>query len=549
MQFNDKNTLSKTIESRKDATTNFEGGIAFKVEPKMELFLRSASAMIGSPKYYVGADKSKNEIIELIRKVGEQDPQFVMRLALYAREKLYLRSLPVMMVVELVNHVKDIPNAQHWVESVIQRADEITEMLSYQFSVSARDGKPAYRIPMSIKHGIGNAFGKFDAYQLSKYAGDENVVSLRRAMFLTHPTPKTAEQIALYQKIADKSLESAKIWETSIMATGSDKESWEKILPSMGYMAILRNLRNFIISNVDTAMYVPRLSDGEFVRKSKQFPFRFYSAWKVVKAIPTAGVTQHGKEFSVNVEDIQYVTKGIEKALKESVVNVPPMSGLTFVAIDVSDSMTRSITEIRGLREGTRNATKYRFMTSNQIQEYERRSVSMKEIAALFGAITNQISERAITSVFGNDFATVNMSSGDVLENMDKVMKARVGHSTNAWKAIDFLNTTKKNVDRIVIFSDEVVYDSNSIFNKIKFIENENPRSIIEELIKYQRNVNPDVYIYSVDLGGYGFSSIPTDTKNTAKIAGFSDKIFNYMNLFETDRRTMLNDIENYQYN
>lgn len=544
MQFNKKNTISETLESRKDATTNFEGGIAFTVEPKMELFLRSSSAMIGSPKYYVGAEQSTNELIALIHKVGENDPEFVLKLALYARENLYLRSLPVFMVVELINHVKDIPNAQHWVASVIQRADEITEMLSYQFAINKRENKPPLHIPMSIKHGVANAFGKFDAYQLSKYSGDGNVVSMRRAMFLTHPTPKTSEQISLYKKIADVTLEPAKVWETSIMVDGSDKESWEKILPSMGYMAILRNLRNFIVNNVDTSMYVPRISDGDFVRKSKQFPFRFYSAWKTVEAIPKTGITQHGKKFAINVEDVPYVMKGIEKALNESVANVPKMSGLTFVAIDVSDSMNRPIsTTRRPRRRGAYNTNK----TFDQVQEEQRRSVTRKEIAALFGAIVNQRSERAIISVFGEDFTTINMSSGDILENMNKVLRARVGHSTNAWKAIDFLNTTKKKVDRIVIFSDEVVYDSTHNVSMSMF--NENPRSLIEELIKYQRNVNPDVYIYSVDLGGYGFSSIPTDTKNTAKIAGFSDKIFNYMNLFETDRRTMLNDIENYQYN
>ena len=545
MQFNKKNTISETLESRNDATTNFEGGIAFTVEPKMELFLRSSSAMIGSPKYYVGAEQSTNELIALIHKVGENDPEFVLKLALYARENLYLRSLPVFMVVELINHVKDIPNAQHWVASVIQRADEITEMLSYQFAINKRENKPPLHIPMSIKHGVANAFGKFDAYQLSKYSGDGNVVSMRRAMFLTHPTPKTSEQISLYKKIADVTLEPAKVWETSIMVDGSDKESWEKILPSMGYMAILRNLRNFIVNNVDTSMYVPRISDGDFVRKSKQFPFRFYSAWKTVEAIPKTGITQHGKKFAINVEDVPYVMKGIEKALNESVANVPKMPGITFVAIDVSDSMNSPVSRKHTLlRRVVYNAN-----TFDQIREEQRRSVTRKEIAALFGAIVNQRSERAITSVFGEDFATVNMSSGDILENMNKVLRARVGFSTNAWKAIDFLNTTKKKVDRIVIFSDEVVYDSHIRDYDLDADYDVDPsHSLIDELVKYQRNVNPDVYVYSVDLAGYGFSSIPVDTKNTAKIAGFSDKIFNYMALFETDRRTMLNDIENYQY-
>jgi hypothetical protein len=296
------------------------------------------------------------------------------------------------------------------------------------------------------------------------------------------------------------------------------KEDWEKILPRMGYMAILRNVRNFIKTGVDTDMYVPRLYDPEFVRRSKQLPFRFYSAWKVLAAMQDIN--------AANVEDIPYVMKGIERALNASVMNVPVIPGLTFVAIDVSGSMDDQLSHKRGMD----------YRTWESLKKKNPYGVTRKDVSTLFGAIVNSRSERAIISVFGEDFKLLKMSSNDILVNQREAAGANVGHSTNAWKAIHYLNTSGKKVDRIVVFSDEVVYDSSG-----------HQRSFIEELTKYQRNVNPDVFIYSVDLGGYGFSSIPENTKNTVKLAGFSDKIFHYISLFEKDKNTMMSDIENYQ--
>ena len=64
------------------------------------------------------------------------------------------------------------------------------------------------------------------------------------------------------------------------MQFGNRKEVWEAIRPHMGYMAMLRNLRNFINAGVAMGPVLERLSDPEQVRRSKQLPFRFYTAWR-----------------------------------------------------------------------------------------------------------------------------------------------------------------------------------------------------------------------------------------------------------------------------
>lgn len=534
MAFNTKKTINSEVRSNNNVTVNFEGGIAFEVTPKMELFLRVASAMVGQPKFYTDKHDSDNGIINLIKKIGKEDPEFIFKLALYTREKLYLRSTPVMIVTELLNSFNKIPHSKNWVASIIQRPDEIAEMLAYQFKLNKERSYNKKHIPSSMKRGIACSFEKFDEYQFSKYNNSGKEISIRDAMFLTHPKPKTQERIELYRKIANNELKPAETWETALMVAGEKKndikyikETWEKILPKMGYMAILRNVRNFLKYGVDPEMYVPRICDPDFIRNSKQFPYRFYSAWKSVANM---------KKDIPNPEDISYVMNGLSRALHASVANVRKLPGITFVAIDLSGSMDSPLTYYRGML----NLLSKREMSPSQ--------VTRKNVAALFGSIVNSFSERSIISAFGEDFKLITLSSDDILVNMREIESARVGHSTNAWKAIHYLNSRSKLVDRIVIFSDEVVYDDSCMGTGPMITPPREAMSLIEELVKYQRNINPNVFIYSVDLGGYGFSSIPTETKNTSKIAGFSDKIFDYISLFESDRNTMLNDIEHYSY-
>lgn len=509
MKFKAKNTVSSTVSNRKDATTNFEGGIAFTMSPKLELFLRTASAMIGEPKFYTDGKKSDVELVDLVKKVSETDPEFVYKLALYTRDKLYLRSVPILLLTELANteYGRGVPNARKWVASTIQRPDEITEMLAYQFKINELTGKSRAFLPMVLKYGMKSAFTKFSAYHLGKYQSNGTTMNLKDAVCLVHPAPVSDDQEEIFEKIVNRKL-SNESWETALMKGGSTKENWENEIPTMGYMALIRNLNNFLKTGVDPDLYMSRITDEDFVKKSKQFPYRFYTAWKMVKE----------NSRPENPSDVREVLKGLEKALKMSVGNVPELPGITFTAVDVSGSMDAKVSE--------------------------KSIVSRADVSSLFGAIMNEKSHRSIVSAFGQDFAVVPMDSESILKNMEAVKNTHVGHSTNGWKAIDYLNRENIVVDRIVTFSDEVMYDSSSRFSFF----NVNPRQYVEELVKYQRNVNPDVYIYSVDLAGYGFSSVPENAKNTVKVAGFSDKIFNYISLFETDHRTMLNDIENYTY-
>ncbi|GAA3106731.1 hypothetical protein GCM10017687_18220 [Streptomyces echinatus] len=94
------------------------------------------------------------------------------------------------------------------------------------------------------------------------------------------------------------------------------------MIPSMGPMALVRNLRNFDeagVSDEVAAQVAARISDPEQVRRSRQFPFRYLAAY------------QHAPSLRWSYP--------LEQALGHSLANVPALPGRTLILVDRSGSM------------------------------------------------------------------------------------------------------------------------------------------------------------------------------------------------------------------
>lgn len=103
---------------------------------------------------------------------------------------------------------------------------------------------------------------------------------------------------------------------------GMDAAAWEVVAPQMPFMALLRNLRNFDeagISDEVAARIAEALSDPAQVARSKQFPYRFLSAYK------------QGLNLRWSVP--------LDAALTASMSNIPELSGRTLILVDTSASM------------------------------------------------------------------------------------------------------------------------------------------------------------------------------------------------------------------
>ena len=374
----------------------------------------------------------------------------------------------------------------------------MTEIIGYLQGKLGAIGneKEGTMIPNSLLRGLKEAIHTFSAYQLAKYDRNDATVSMKDLIRLIHPKPRSDEESNLYKKILKDELESADTWEVLISGKGSTKANWEKASKKMPIMALLRNLRNLLDNNVsaETINYiVGQLTDEAKILNSKQFPFRFLSAYR---ATEDNGSKDTGK-----------ILTALDESMRLSVKNLSMLDGTTAVFGDNSGSMDDPISG--------------------------KSQVARRDVAAILGAIASVIAPDNVAGVFGQEFARVNFSARQsILHRAEKMSKTDVGHSTYGWLALDYLIRNKIDVKRIMLFSDMQCYNETR--------NNEYGENIYPKWIEYKQKINPDAFLYSFDLAGYGTTQVPEDDPHVLTIAGWSESIFKYIPFFERERKTVM---------
>jgi hypothetical protein len=510
--------IREELKKRPDATLNHEGALAFKPDLLTELYLKAASTLVGEPKYYTNAKESDRSLLDSIEKVAKTDPEFILQLAVYCREQLHLRSVPLMLIAEFANNlncVGKVPGARKYVSRCLQRADELTELVAYQLARNKIAPRTKTKLPMLIRFGIRDAFLNFDAYGLAKYNSDEKAVKMRDSMFLTHPNPTSigAKQSMTFEKLASKTLESPETWEV-MRSTG--QMTWHDVVNKVfykngrvnNYMAILRNLRNCLqskdVTETDIRLLCKMISDKNAVLYSKQLPFRFFAAYRELSNASNGHFTHAGALMVTDLMD------AIETAVTYSVENFPKLSGSsTLIACDVSGSMEKEI---------SKNSSMQRF-----------------DIGIMLGMMANRFAGHTITGMFGDNWKVVPMSRvNGILKNTMEMhsREGEVGYSTNGYKVIEYLLDNDIKVDRIMIFTDAQMWNS---YARRSIWDNSNSDggvTFAEKFLTYQKRY-PGVKLYAFDLSGYGNIMIPQNTRGVCLVGGWSDKIFDFISAFE----------------
>ncbi len=464
-------------------TTNYEGDFAYSLSPELELYSLAATSMLAD-KFY---ESTGDRIDRLRGLISRCDPEFVAKLAIYSRNEMYLRSIPIVLTVELAKLYKGKDLILKMTEGIIQRADEITELLSYYAIANNRtDVKKLNKLSKQIQKGIANSFNKFDEYQFGKYNG-KKTVSLKDALFLSHPKPKDEAQQIIFNKIAKDELAVPYTWETELSEAGkssrSKKEVWEKLIESkkVGYMALLRNLRNILEAGVSiqhVGQVCQYLSTPDAVRKSKQLPFRFLSAYNEISEVDSP--------YSSTVMN------ALEDAVMASAENIKGYDYNTtvIIACDVSGSMESPISE------------------RSMIMNYD--------IGLLLGMLMQSKYKAVITGIFGKKWAIKQLPQKAILQNVKAIrgFGSEVGHSTNGYLALQDLRAKNIIADKIMVFTDCQLWNSN-----------DDNCTFACEWSEYKK-IAPQSKLYLFDLAGYGNTPISVHNKDVYFIAGFSDKIF-----------------------
>ncbi|HEX9509634.1 MAG TPA: TROVE domain-containing protein [Puia sp.] len=505
MKFNLKRTNAA------NQTVNYGGEKAFILTPQVELYTAVATAALND-KFYTTAEEM---LLRLRTLIAKNDPGFVAKLAVYARENMYLRSVPLVLAVELAKQHSGNGVVGKLVNRVVQRADEITELLAYYSLANERkDIKKLNKLSKQLQKGLAEAFNKFDEYQFAKY-NREASVKLKDALFLVHPKAKDEAQQVLFDKIVKDELLAPYTWEVELSALGQKKydslelkqgalrDKWEELIFSnkMGYMAVLRNLRNILEAEVSKEALnkvCDYLGNAQAVAKSKQLPFRFLSAYRELKDLKNGRVSK--------------VLDALEEAVLVSAENIAGYDENTKVVIaaDVSGSMQKSISE------------------RSKVQSYD--------IGLMLAMLLQSRCENVITGMFGDTWKVVNVPKKNILANVQEFYRreGEVGYSTNGYLVVKDLLQRKKVVDKIMLFTDCQLWNSN------------NSGENIATLWAQYKQLAPGAKLYLFDLAGYGNTPLNVMRDDVYLIAGWSDKIFNVLSAVENgmDAVAMIDSIE-----
>jgi hypothetical protein len=446
------------VASRSDVpdAVTAEGGAGFTRDAKSELFLLALTNMVGEATFYEAARDRDQRFAALIKTVTAEDPAWIAGFVPFLRDRMHLRSASVVMAAEYARARTGTdaaptqkPTTRSVVASALSRADEPAEMLAYWHQTHGR------RIPQPVKRGIADAAGRLYTERAAlKYDGQSRVYRMGDVIELVHPDPTDAAQSALFRLLLDRrheredvtidaeklpiiaartELESMPLdarralldasdvgdrfaragvtweWLSGWLNGPMDAKAWEAVIPSMGYMALLRNLRNFddarISKDVRKAIG-DKLTDPAEVARSRQLPLRFYSAWKSVQSL-------HWGE-------------PLEGALQLSLTNVPALGGRTLVMVDVSGSMASAMSN------------------RSQAQRWE--------LASLFGSALAVRADDADVVAFQSSAHRMDIrKDASILRSIDS-FKRWVGGGTETWPAV---RASFDRHDRIVIVTDE----------------------------------------------------------------------------------------------
>ncbi len=288
--------------------TTHEGASAKRISPLAQLERSVMSCLLWENEFYESGKTIVERISDLVKEVPAKD---VAQVAIRAKADMRLRHVPLLLARELLRSKEGRVVFGDVAEKVLTRADDIAEFLALYWN----DNKDEPLAKQAKRH-VGEAFRRFDEYQLAKYNGGKKAVKLRDALRITRPKPKDEAQAELWRKLVKGELATPDTWEVELSKGGDKKLSWERLLneDKLGGLAMVRNLRNMREAGVGLEMIRKGITN---VKAGKLLPINFISA------------ARHNPTFEPE----------LEAKFFECFANKPKCSGDTIVLVDVSSSM------------------------------------------------------------------------------------------------------------------------------------------------------------------------------------------------------------------
>ena len=512
-------------EAVRSGERNFMNGVSYRINPVDTLKMISASSVFGEPQYYrdgkiakagltdglCGTDAlfaryslsmmdpfrgmTTSRVMEkAIDDALDSDFEATLRWAAELRGRYMMRLNPQVIVVRAAAHPgRKTFTAEHPGEfgrifrQTALRGDDVTSQVQYW--LDRHGGKKG--IPAILKRSWAKRVGNMDAYSMAKYANAG--IGLTDVVRICHAKGKLVD--ILMREGGVPMPEGENTWER-LRTSG---RSWAEILEEirMPHMALLRNLRGIFSEVSDPGIRertLELLKRG--VPKGKQFPFRYYSAWKAAE--------EEGRPWAARVKS------ALEECMDAACGNLPALRGRSAFLTDNSGSAWGACTSEWG-------------------------TMTVAEIGNLSSVIGAALADEGVVFPFGDRLESVRIRrDGGILKQTrlaDALGKTCGGGTENGiWLFFRDAIMQKQHWDNIFVYSDMQAghgglygvcpedYEAVGACVNGRYID-------VNMLVKlYREQVNPKVNVYCIQTAGYSNVLIPEYGYRTAVLYGWTGR-------------------------
>lgn len=511
---------------------NEAGGRAYKLEPKHALAQVAATGSFGNA-FYSTAETQLDEVLKLIDEVD--DNQYLAKLALYAREKAFMKDMPAALLVAL--SVRDTELMHRVFDRVVDNGRVLRTVFqmirSGQFKNKAGHGR------VGLSSSVQRAFQRWlNAASVGKLlsASIGNDPSLRDILRMARPTPKDNARRAIFGWLTDKAVDkwapateadlpvevqsliayrnSESEEAQALIAGGLDNVRWDLLSDAakgpkvwaalarkMGPQALRMNLNTLLRHDVlaTSAMvdYVAdRIADESEIRRSKQFPYQYFAAY-------------------LNADDNvpQKIKTALHKAAEIACGNVPELPGPVVIGLDTSGSMSCAVMGNRG-----RGATS---------------KMRCIDVAALFAAAILRRNPESVVIPFDTSAYDCKIDPNDSILSIAERLAKYGGGGTDC--SLPLVAANQKHAKRkfagIVLVSDNESWVGTGRHGSTGVM------TAWEAFVANQRKLagkeaNPK--LVNIDLQPYQTVQA-CERADIMNIGGFSDSVFNVISAFLAD--------------
>eukprot|EP00794_Sanderia_malayensis_P012166 gene12166-13421_t len=618
----EEDSLPQLIHESEKSQYNFSSSIKagsqaekqkkYLIEQKSEFLNQAALAIVQRPDFYLKKDNFRVKILELIEKLQELEPEFILKVALYLRKDLNIRTCAHFIVAAAAFHAECRPYLKRYFSAIITLPSDWIEVAEFYVTLHDKDINFG-SLPTALRKVMVEKFPSFDEYQLAKYnkeksrlkkgkklpnmkgteessankkpandasdissesdSEDESDEELQRKAFtlkqlirklhISQPVnavmciigklyPSTREEFRLSRLEGDWNEERAgkrmklptpETWETQVSLKGNKASTWEQLLDhrKLPFMAMLRNLRNMIqtgISYKHHNMVIKKLTDEKSVISSKQFPFRFLSAYEILDELD--GILKSGKVVVFDyksslfyiclcgflINELEYDSsllkkyrKALDTALRISCANnINPIPGTSIVICDVDEDLNR---QRSGGAIGKRN--------------------SIYEIGLLLGLMARYSCEECkVLLMHGENYLLFEIEDqstilANLIQAKEKAEVLKRNPETATGKTQDFFRnivTERTKVDNVITFGGNFNIESCSLkrFLTVSFGEN------------YRKLVHPKMLLVTVNLAKAS-TSVTEPRPDNLEMFGYSDQLLRYV--AERGNESLMTYVEN----